>query len=159
MRMLYEDYKKDRSAGYSDMRVKEVAEAVCGKNLDDFWNKYIRGTEDLPVNDYLNYAGLMIVNENETDSIMPDFEVKLIDGKLIITKIHAGTFAYESGLNFNDEIIAIDGIRMNEELLNNFFKDRKKGDKIKFLISRKGLIEIKRFNRPDHSSQKSFPIL
>lgn len=141
LRMLYEDYKKDRSAGYSDIRVKEVAEAVCGKNLDDFWNKYIRGTDDLPVNDYLSYAGLMIVNENETDSIMPDFEVRLIDGKLIVTKIHAGTFAYESGINFNDEIISIDGIRMNEELLNNFFKDRKKGDKIKFLVSRKGLIE------------------
>jgi predicted metalloprotease with PDZ domain len=50
---------------------------------------------------------------------MLDFEVKLVEGKLMITKIHAGTFAYESGLNFNDEIIAIDGIRMNEELLNN----------------------------------------
>lgn len=141
LRMLYEDYKKDRSKGYSDQRVKEVAEAVCGKNLDGFWNKFIRGTEDLPVNDYLNYAGLKIVNENETESVMQDFETKLIEGKLIITKIHAGTFAYEFGLNFNDEIIAIDGIRMNEELLNNFFKDRKKGDKVNFLISRKGLIE------------------
>ena len=141
LRMLLEDYKKDSSKGYSDMRVKEVAETVCGKNLDDFWNKYIRGTEDLPVNEYLDYAGLKLVNEIETDSIIPDFEVKLIEGKLMITKIHAGTFAYESGLNFNDELIAIDDVRMNEELLNNFFKGKKKGDKVKFLISRKGLTE------------------
>ncbi len=139
LRMLYEDYKKDRSKGYSDQRVKVVAEAVCGKNLDDFWNKFIRGTEELPVNDFLNYAGLKLVNENETESVMLDFEVKLVEGKLMITKIHAGTFAYESGLNFNDEIIAVDGIRMNEELLNNYFKDRNEGDKVKFLISRKGL--------------------
>lgn len=141
LRILYEDYKKDRSAGYSDKRVKEAAEEVCGKKLDEFWDKFIRGTEELPVNDYLNYAGLKLVNENETESVMQDFEVKLIEGKLIITKIHAGTFAYESGLNVNDEIIALDGIRMNEELLNSFFKDRKKGDKVKFLISRKGLTE------------------
>lgn len=141
LRILYEDYKKDRSAGYSDKRVKEAAEEVCGKKLDEFWDKFIHGTEELPVNDYLNYAGLKLVNENETESVMQDFEVKLIEGKLIITKIHAGTFAYESGLNVNDEIIALDGIRMNEELLNSFFKDRKKGDKVKFLISRKGLTE------------------
>ena len=81
------------------------------------------------------------MNEIETDSIIPDFEVKLLEGKLMITKIHAGTFAYESGLNFNDELIAIDDVRMNEELLNNFFKGKKKGDKVKFLISRKGLTE------------------
>lgn len=141
LRMLYDDYKKDKSKGYSGQRVKEVCEIACGKSLDNFWKKYIYGKDELPLNEYLNFAGLKIVNENESGIIKLDIETKKEDGKLIIIKVLAGGTAYESGLNFKDEIIAIDGVRADAELMNTIITDKKEGDTIKVLINRKGLIE------------------
>ncbi len=145
LRLLYNDYKKDKSKRFSGQRVKEICESVCGKKLDKFWKKYVSGTDELPLNEYLGYAGLKItnVNENNNESLFSDTETKTEDGKIIITKVHRGSSAFESGLNSGDEIIAADGVRMNPELFKKFFKDKKENQKIKIIISRKGLIEEK----------------
>ena len=140
LRLLYEDYKKDNSKGYSDKRVKEICSNVCGKDLDFFWKKYISGTDDLPVNEYLNFAGLEMLNTNDELSAKLDVEIKDDNGRVVITKVIAGYSAFESGLNFNDEIIAINGIRVKTSNLKNITKDLKIGEEIKVLISRKGLI-------------------
>lgn len=142
-RMLYEDYKKDKSRGYSSDRVKEVCEKANGGNLDSFWKKYVRGTDELPLNEYLNYAGLIIVNENEENSFSLDADIKNENGKLVIKKVYSGSTAYESGLNFNDEIIAVNGVRTDEELLKTLLKNCKEGDIIKVLYGRKGIVKEK----------------
>ena len=141
LRMLYEDYKRDNSKGYTDERVKEVCEIVSGKNLDDFWKKYIKGTDELPLDDYLNYAGLKFTNENDTLKVSLDIEFRTENGKIIITKVFKGGTAYESGLNFNDELISIDGVRMDGELIKNLLKNYETGVEINCMINRQGLIE------------------
>jgi len=141
LRMLYEDYKNDNSKGYTEERVKEVCEIVSGKNLDEFWKKYIKGTDELPLNDYLNYAGLKLTNENDTLPASLDIEFKIEGEKIIITKVFKGGTAYESGLNFNDELISIDGVRMDGEVIKTFMKNYKTGDEINFMLNRQGLIE------------------
>ncbi len=144
LRMLYEDYKKNNSIGYTEERVMEICEIVCGKNLSSFWEKYIMGVEELPLESYLNECGLKLVNENESAQAALDIETKEDNGKYIVTKVFDGGSAYESGLNFNDEIIAVNGVRMDLSLMINFLKDYSEGDELKVLISRSGIIkEIK----------------
>ncbi|MEO8664825.1 MAG: PDZ domain-containing protein [Ignavibacteria bacterium] len=141
LRMLYEDHKKDQSKGYSEERMKEVCEIVCGKKLDWFWEKYVYGVEELPVKDYLNDCGVLLTDENETSSGILDVEIKNDNGKLIITKVIAGGTAYESGLNANDELIALDGTRVDPVLAGALLKNYKEGDEIKVLINREGFIK------------------
>lgn len=140
MRMLYEDYKKDNSKGFSDKRIKEICENVCGKNLNEFWEKYISGKDEIPVNEYLNYAGLEIVDKNESLPASLDIETKTEEGKIIITKVFSGYSGYESGLNSNDELISVNGFRTNKENFKNLTRDVNTGDEVKIIISRKGLI-------------------
>ncbi len=141
LRMLYEDYKRDNSRGYTDERVREVCEIVSGKNLDEFWKKYIKGTDELPLEDYLNYAGLKLINENDTLPASLDIEFKIDNGKIIITKVFKGGTAYEAGLNFNDELISVEGVRIDGEVIKTFMKNYKTGDELSFIINRQGLIE------------------
>lgn len=140
MRILFDDYKKDNSKGFSDKRIKEICEEVCRKNLDEFWKKYISGTDELPVNEYLNIAGLEIKDMNENLPAALDIETKTEDGKVIVSKVFAGYSGYESGLNSSDEIIAINGFRANKENLKNLTRDLNTDDEVKIIISRKGLI-------------------
>ncbi|MEO8209996.1 MAG: PDZ domain-containing protein [bacterium] len=144
LRILYEDYKKDNSKGYTEERVMEICEFVCGKNLSSFWEKYITGAEELPLGSYLNDCGLKLVNENDSAQTVLDIETKEDNGKYIVTKVFDGGSAYESGINSNDEIIAVNGVRMDLSLMSNFLKGYSEGDELKILISRTGIInEIK----------------
>jgi len=139
-RILYDDYKKDSAKGFTDERVKEVCETVCGRSLDEFWEKYINGVTELPLDSYLEICGLELINENESAECTLDIESKTDNGKFIITKVHAGGSAYESGLNAKDEIIAVSGVRADQNTVKTLLKDLSAGSVIKVLISRDGLI-------------------
>jgi predicted metalloprotease with PDZ domain len=141
LRMLYEDYKKDGTKGFTGARVKEVCETVNGKNLDEFWSKYINGTDDLPLDSYFNLCGLEITNENDTAQNAFDIESRSVNGKFIIAKVFAGGTAYESGLNSGDEIIAVNGTRTDEASLKTILKNYSEGNELKVLISRNGIIK------------------
>lgn len=141
LRALNEDYKKDPSKGYSDQRVKDLCEEACKKNLDTFWNKYISGKDELPIGEYLGYAGLVLVNENEFINSSLDILTRNENGKLIIAEVYAGGSGYESGLNSGDEIIAVNDIRMNNELLKTVLENEEPGNTAELLISRNGIIE------------------
>lgn len=141
LRMLNEDYKSDNSKGYTDQRIKEVCEIAAGKNLDEFWEKYISGIDEIPLEEYLNYAGLKLTNENEKLTASLDIEYRTDNGKIILTKVIKGGSGYESGLNYNDELISINSVRVDVELVRALLKNYKEGDEINCTISRQGLIE------------------
>lgn len=140
LRMLYADFEKDNSKGFTDGRIREVCETVNGKKLYDFWEKYITGKDELPLDEYLGFCGLELINENAPEDILLDIEVKSENGKSIVAKVFAGGSAYESGLNSGDELIAVNGIRISETILKTVLKNYSPGDQIKILISRKGII-------------------
>ncbi|MEZ4820909.1 MAG: PDZ domain-containing protein [Ignavibacteria bacterium] len=141
MKMLYDDYKKDPSKGFTDDRIKEICETVNGKNLDDFWDKYINGTEELPLEKYLNDCGLELVNENDSLKCSLDIEPVNKKGKLIVNKVFAGGSAYESGINVNDEIIAIDGTRVDMDSIKTILENYSEGMEIELMISRAGFLK------------------
>lgn len=143
LRMLYEDYLADPSKGFTDYRVKQICEQVCGKSLDDFWKRYISGTSEMPLKKYLNACGLDLVNEEKKPYSL-GIESKTDNGKVIITKVLEGCSAYEAGLNTGDEIIAIDGIRAETPDVTGILDNYSDGKSIMVLVCRDGLIrEIK----------------
>ncbi|CAN5645694.1 PDZ domain-containing protein [soil metagenome] len=139
LRELYEDYKKDPSHGYTNERLKSICEQLAGTSLDVFWNKYISGTDELPLNQYLNKAGLKLENinaENKTPVLNADLQET--NGRVIIRKVYAGGTAYESGLETDDEIIAINKRRVNLTNLPLILSDSKIDDELSVLITRQG---------------------
>lgn len=149
LKTMYDDYKRT-GAGFTNERVKEICEGFCAKSFGEFWEKYVYGTNELPLNDYLNACGLELRNENEEKFTSLDIEVKNDDGKLIVSKVFAGGSAYESGINARDELIAIDNIRISNDSLDKVVNNYEAGDTAEALVSRSGLlkkIEIK-FLRP-----------
>src|ERR1044071_4692669 len=59
MRMLYNDFfKKNRN--YTPADFQKVCETAAGSSLEDFFARYVRGTDELPYNQVLSAAGLEI---------------------------------------------------------------------------------------------------
>lgn len=138
---LFDDYKKDPSKGYTDIRIKELCEMICKKKLDEFWKKYVSGRDELPLDKYLAEAGLVLINKNEETKTSLDIQTHIENGKIIITEVYAGGSGYESGLNTGDEIIAINNIRMNNDLLKTVLENEEPGNRAEALINRNGFIE------------------
>lgn len=140
LKTLWDDYKKNTATGFTNERVKEICETLAGKDLTDFWNKYLMGLDELPIFEYLNKAGLEVKNANEGITSL-DIDTKFENCRLIIVKAYDGGSAYAAGLTSNDEIIALNGVRVNNITYDKRLNDYKPGDNVNVLINRKGLIE------------------
>lgn len=142
MKQLYKDFLDNPATGYTEERVKEIAEAVCGKSLSGFWKKYLDGTDEIPIRQYLSRCGIAVKDINEHASCSLDAETKADGGRLMITKLFEGGSGFAAGLCSGDEIIAIDGYRVDEELMKKILSGKKKGDEINVLTARKGMTKL-----------------
>lgn len=137
MKYMYDTYYKTKKRGYTDAEFKQGFEKFAGKNLDDFYKKYINGLAPIDYNKYLGYAGYKIIDEL-ADSNDPTLGVNLArDGKKIVTTVLRGTAAWIDGINVGDELVSIDGTAVTDAaaMLNG----KKPGDKISVSVLRDGL--------------------
>jgi predicted metalloprotease with PDZ domain len=119
MKILYQDYAK-QGKGISDTDYKNVIEQVAGASYDEIYNNYLHGTTDYTeiLKESLNYIGcdLQVEPSKKYNEAYLGFSVRYEDSKCIIDNIYPNSIAEENGLSINDEIIAINGIKINENL-------------------------------------------
>lgn len=138
---LYYQFYKKKNKGITSDDLKKTAEKLGKISLDDFFDKYIYGTEYLDNEEYLYYAGIGLIETNsEVNSRTIGVSVNQKDDGLIIGSIIRGSSAYDNGLNVGDELIAIDGYRLTPNNLKSLISMHKINDKAKVLINRDGLI-------------------
>lgn len=143
MKTAYAEFYKKRDKGYTDAEFKELAEGVAGVALDDIWDMVNNpGTPDY--NRFLSAAGLELLDLNEGYDI-PDLGLKtsVNDGKLIVSGVIRGGSAWDGGINAKDELIAINGYRLDSfgRELDRAVQAAKIGDTLDILLSRGGLIK------------------
>jgi predicted metalloprotease with PDZ domain len=148
MRVLYNDfYKKGRN--YSPADFQKVCETVAGGSLEEFFARYVRGRDELPYNQILAAAGLRLEQagvkfENLGDKLPEGVPVIAFLGadlddnseRLVIKAVRSGTPAYEQGLNANDQIVALDGMRVTNDTFAARLAEKRPGDTISLTISR-----------------------
>jgi predicted metalloprotease with PDZ domain len=136
LRTLYTDfYKKGRN--YTPEDVQRIAGQMAGRNLDDFFTRYVRGRDQIDYNSIVSNIGLTL-NGVEKSSDRPFIGADFIEdnGQLSVRSVRAGSPAYEQGLNSGDQIIAIDGYRASQSRVQQYVGDRKIGDKVRLTVFR-----------------------
>jgi len=142
MKYMYEKFYKEEGRGFTDEEMQETILEVVGIPCTEFFTNYIHGTDDLNYNKYLGFAGLKLVDKNENNkSTYLGVNTEANDkGQLVITKVDSEGAAYAAGLNANDEIIAVNGFRVNAKNFGKFIKMNKPGEEVEFMVSRAGLV-------------------
>ena len=149
LQSLYSKFYENKGRGFSSEEFKQELESFVGKNLDDFYAKYIDGTEIPP---YSKIFGQMGINVQDVSKTYPDFGAVLTNsgGKTIIKSIRSKSAAEDAGLSVNDEIIGCNGYRVGKGDIESVMKSLNEGDEIDLLISRDEIlfsIEFKMTNR------------
>jgi predicted metalloprotease with PDZ domain len=128
MKCLYENFAQQEK-GVSDADYKGIVEEIAGQTYDDIYNNYIHGTKNYTqlLSDSLNYIGcdLKISDSELYHEAQLGFMVKNDNGNCIVDNIYPTSMAEELGLSINDEILAINGIKVNEDLgkWSNYFRN------------------------------------
>ncbi len=138
MRNMYNKFYKKLNRGFTDAEMQEELEKVAGIKLDDFFRDYVFGTVTPDYAKYLAYAGLKITNVNASNQ-----EAALgattanQGGKIVVTNVVRDGSAWKGGLNVNDEIIALNGFRITDDL-NKSVTGRQPSEKINLIVNRDG---------------------
>ncbi|BAP17215.1 M61 family metallopeptidase [cyanobacterium endosymbiont of Epithemia turgida] len=155
--------------GFTSQQLQNVIESVAGIQLQNFFGRYLDATEDLPFDDYLEPFGLKLkpILDSETIPFL-GIRIQSENSKEIIKFVEAGSPAEMGGIDVNDELLSIDGFRVNSNQLNNRLKDYQSGDIISITVfhqdqlktvrvtlvdSQPSRYEVIRINHPS-SSQK-----
>ncbi|GAB3196362.1 putative metalloprotease with PDZ domain [Pontibacter aydingkolensis] len=142
MRYMYDRYYKKLDRGYTEKEFKEAVEKIAGTSMDAFFRDYINGTKTPDYNKYFEAAGLKLVDTNQgSESSSWGATTAMVDGKVMVRNVNRGTSAYEAGLNVNDEIIAVNGFRVGEDV-NQYVNGRKVGEKLEVLVTRDGKLML-----------------
>ncbi|MTW13610.1 PDZ domain-containing protein [Pseudoduganella eburnea] len=116
MRALWQKFGRDfysgKPRGVTPAEVEALFDSVAGFKLKTFFDKYIKGTDDLPLAKLLPQFG--VGYKDERKSTKPSMDVNLgrdgADCKL--SAVHDGGAAQKAGLSANDLLVAIDGLRV-----------------------------------------------
>jgi predicted metalloprotease with PDZ domain len=120
MQALWQRFGRDFYAGagrgVTDAEVEALFDEVSGLKLKSMFDRYVRGTQDLPLAKL--YAPFGVKLADERNGVKPALDVSTgrdgADCKL--TQVHEGGAAHRAGLSAGDVLIAIDGLRVGANL-------------------------------------------
>ncbi|WP_245586321.1 M61 family metallopeptidase [Olivibacter sitiensis] len=143
MHAAYREFYKREGRGYNDEEFKTLAEKVGGISLDDIYD-LVNTASSPDYNSYLAYAGLELIDLNE-GKVTADLGIrtKIVDGEIIVSSVSRASTAWDGGINVNDELIAINGYRLDVagRELARVTAAASVGDEWKVLLSRDGIVQ------------------
>jgi predicted metalloprotease with PDZ domain len=139
MKDLYETYYVGKNRGFTDAEFKACLTKHVGQDMNEFFLKYIDGTEVIPYSMYFLPLGVEV---NDVGGVKPVFGANVAEegGKVIIKSIRANSSAEDAGLSVNDEVIACMNYRVDKSMLDALMNGAAVGDEFELTISRDKLM-------------------
>ena len=147
--------RRDRPIGEDDVR--RAAAQVAGRSMDDFFRRFIHGTDELPLLRLLRTAGLAVAERPEwaveADKADGDRDrvkerrlrawtgIALHPERLAVRNVVPDSPAWRAGITFGDEIVAVDGQRVTPATFARRIGDRAPRDRCRITYFRRDLLE------------------
>jgi predicted metalloprotease with PDZ domain len=120
MRALWERYGRDFYAGASgsgrgvtEKDVEALFDEISGVRLKSIFDRYVRGTEDIPLAKLYAAFGVKVLDERKTSKPSLNIGVGRDPLGVKLSQVHEGGAAHQAGLSAGDIVIAVDGLRVN----------------------------------------------
>lgn len=141
LQTIYAQYYKANDIGYTEEQFQEALESFLGEKMDWFFNKYVYSTHAIDYASHYSHVGLAVSDQAKEPQSELGIRTSNQGGKLIITTIYSGSAAEEQGLSVNDEIIAVNGYRVDKADFEDMMAKQNIGDKFEVIVSRDNLLK------------------
>ena len=139
MQFLYKEYAVKLNRGFTDLEFQQAVNKVAGKNLDAFMDKYVYGLDMPAYSEIMRKVNVDVSIENRLNQTI-GLRTKIENGRTIVSSINSKSVAYSAGINVNDEIIAVNGVRINNDV-DEVVSTQSQKNGINILLNRSGLIK------------------
>jgi predicted metalloprotease with PDZ domain len=151
IRLLWEGFGR-AGRPIIDADVREAAASIAGRSMNRFFDRYVRGTVELPLPALLERAGLDVQARADWDeSARPPAErdpirsgrarawsgVALQPERTIVRNVVPASPAWRAGLTFNDEIVAVEGARVTAQTFVKRIADFQPGARVRIAYFRR----------------------
>jgi predicted metalloprotease with PDZ domain len=127
--------------GFTADEFRALTERVAGVDLGVFWRTAIEGTDELDYTEALDVFGLQFRPAPGTSGTPMKAWIgattKIDAGRLLVAQVKRDTPAFSAGLNVDDEIVAIDQVRVRADRLDERLQQYAPGDRIALLVARR----------------------
>lgn len=128
--------------GFQPGEFEAVASEVAGVDLDDWFDRAIRSTDELDYEPALAWYGLEFASDARADEDAPatawlGLGTRADRGRLLVAGVRRGTPGYEAGFNVGDEILAIGDYRVGPEAWRQRLDLYRAGDAVTVLVARR----------------------
>ena len=107
------DFYKGGARGVTEQEVDALFDEVSGVRLKPLFDRYVRGTEDIPLAKLYAPFGVKVTDERKNGKPSLDAGIGRDAGGVKLTQVHEGGAAHQAGLSAGDVLIAVDGLRVN----------------------------------------------
>jgi predicted metalloprotease with PDZ domain len=149
MRRLMENHGLPKP-GFTDAQLKATFEEVAGGDLTDFWNRYVAGVEELDFEAWLRKVGLSLQKswqlgtpyansrQEKPGTLGIRFRPAAAQSdRVVISNVLAGLPGYEGGLNSGDELVSIDGLRIDAGNAGRRINELRAGQRVTVTVFRR----------------------
>jgi predicted metalloprotease with PDZ domain len=135
--LLWQAYKSEDYKGISKQMVMDMIKELSNEKVCDLFDDMLTTTKELPLDECCKLVGLEVVREKDTDvSLGLAWELK--GSSVWVKSVELDGASYKSGLNAKDEIIAADGLRINQTNYLSWLKTLGENQSVDLTISRLG---------------------
>ena len=136
MRVAYERYSGAR--GYTLEQFYRVMSEVADYDLTRWFADVVSSTSELDFTEALDWYGLRFTPVDlKTARATIGANTRNDGGRLVVTQVRRGTPAHAAGVNADDEILAIDDVRVRADGLVARMDQYDVGDTVRLLVARR----------------------
>jgi predicted metalloprotease with PDZ domain len=137
MRQMNNEYAKAGKFYNESEGIQAAVEEVTGKRCDDFFRRFVAGTDAMPYDDFLGLAGLQWKLDT-TKTADLGFWPEAERGKdVTVSSVEAGSAAESSGLR-NGDVILTPHVKSSPQDFAAWLRGRSPGDPLTLRIRRDG---------------------
>lgn len=136
MRALWNRYGRDFygngavGRGIAEAELEALFDEVSGLSLKSLFDKWVRGTEDLPLAELLQPFGVSVVNQEDSLKAALGIRTSREGSDCRLANVYEHGPAHRAGLSANDILLAIDGLRVTATNLDILLNRYRVGDKV-----------------------------
>lgn len=142
-KVLWNDFYKDKNStvigkGYTDEDFRKICEKVAGIDFKSDFDLWLNSTKTPDYVGIFNELGLQ-AQEKTAEKQDWGLTTAKTDGAVIVKYVHSKGFAQKLGINVNDEVIGLNGIRVNQSV-ESTWQSIQNPKEIKVIVNRSGLL-------------------
>ncbi len=130
LRLLYKRFPPG-SPGYTLDDVEAAAVDLGGESMHGFFARYVRGVEPLPWEATLDHAGLALTPSPGSQLAWFGAAAGNNGGNVVVRTVVAGSPAYAAGFDVGDQLLALDGIRIQGDDFMARIAEHSPGDTVR----------------------------